>query len=203
MAVAGSALAAAPSGCLIVDLAGDQAAVFGLPESAGPDLAGWLDAAHAPVDGLPRLERAVTDGLALVTGPIGHGRPGERLRLLAEVLSADSRRVIVDAGRLESEGPVPPLVQALMDRADQALLVTRACYLALRRSVGGRPRPTGVILGVEPGRALGTDDVAASVGAPVVARVAIEPAVARAVDAGLLSSRPPRSLVKALKGVVE
>ena len=35
-------------------------------------------------------------------------------------------------------------------------------------------------------------------GAPVVAEVGVEPAVARAVDAGLLATRLPRSLERAL-----
>ncbi len=202
VSVAGLALGAASSGSLIVDLAGDQVALFGLPASDGPDLSQWLDTADAPVDGLTRLERAVTDGVSLSTGSTGQGVPAERLRLLAEVLGADSRRVVVDAGCLDPSSPPPPLTRALVDRADQALVVTRACYLALRRASSGSPRPTGVILCAEPGRALGVDDVAASVGAPVVARVSVEPAVARAVDAGLLSGRPPRSFLRSLESVM-
>ncbi|MCP5028772.1 MAG: hypothetical protein GY929_21065 [Actinomycetia bacterium] len=202
VSVAGLALSAPSPGSLVVDLAGDQAALFGLPESDGPDLSHWLDSVDAPVDGLARLERAVTDGVSLSTGSKGLGVPFERLRLLAEVLSADSRRVVVDAGRLDPADPLPPLTRALVDRTDQALVVTRACYLALRNASGASPRPTGVILCVEAGRVLGVDDVAASVGAPVVARVPVEPAIARAVDAGLLSARPPRGFLRALQPVM-
>ena len=53
----------------------------------------------------------------------------------------------------------------------------------------------------EPGRSLTRHDVAAALGAPVVAVVEIDPAVARAVDAGLLASRLPRGLARELRGV--
>ena len=53
-------------------------------------------------------------------------------------------------------------------------------------------RPSEVVLVTEPGRALAPHDVEDCVGAPVVAEVAVDPAVARAVDAGLLATRLPR-----------
>jgi hypothetical protein len=56
------------------------------------------------------------------------------------------------------------------------------------------PQPTGVIVIHEPGRVLSAEDVATAVGAPVVAEINLDPAVARAVDAGLLASRLPPSL---------
>ncbi len=74
-----------------------------------------------------------------------------------------------------------------MAAASDSLLVTRACYLSLRRLVAGPVRPSGVVLVTEAGRALGRADVEDVVGVPVVAEVPIEPAVARAVDAGLLA----------------
>lgn len=51
----------------------------------------------------------------------------------------------------------------------------------------------------EPGRALDRTDVETVVGAPVQAEVPLDPAVARAVDAGLLASRLPRGLERALR----
>jgi hypothetical protein len=62
-------------------------------------------------------------------------------------------------------------------------------------------RPSGVVLLAEPGRALTRADVAEVVGVPVVAEVALDPAVARAVDAGLLPVRLPRGLARALAHV--
>ncbi len=51
----------------------------------------------------------------------------------------------------------------------------------------------------EPGRSLTAADVARAIGAPVVAEVAVDPAIARAVDAGLLAARLPRAMVKSLQ----
>jgi hypothetical protein len=50
----------------------------------------------------------------------------------------------------------------------------------------------------EPGRALHAADVERAVGVPVVAELDLDPAVARAVDAGLLAARLPRSLQRRL-----
>jgi hypothetical protein len=62
-------------------------------------------------------------------------------------------------------------------------------------------RPTEVVLVAEPGRALTRHDVGAALGAPVTAVVEVDPGVARAVDAGLLSGRLPRGLVRELRDV--
>lgn len=75
------------------------------------------------------------------------------------------------------------------------VLVTRGCYLALRRAVALPHPPDRVYLIEEPFRALGARDVEAAVCAPVDSE-RLDPRVAQAVDAGLLSSRkiPPLSL---------
>jgi len=99
--------------------------------------------------------------------------------------------VVIDAGTR-----LPP--EALDHRA-VSLLVTRACYLSLRRVALLRARPDGVILLTEPGRLLGPKDVEHSTGAPVLALVPWDPAVARAVDAGLLAAKVPGSLRQPLR----
>ena len=76
----------------------------------------------------------------------------------------------------------------------RSLLVTRSCYVALRRVRLAPVRPSGVVLVTEPGRVLSRDDVAAAAEAPVVAEVPLDPQVARLVDSGLLAGRLPRSL---------
>jgi pimeloyl-ACP methyl ester carboxylesterase len=101
--------------------------------------------------------------------------------------------VIVDAGST----PAPPA--ELVRGADHALLVTRPCYLALRAAIRHPARPTGIVLVDEPGRALGTRDIETSLGAPVVANVLLDPAVARAVDAGLLAARLPAGFRRAMQ----
>jgi hypothetical protein len=195
-AALGLTLTRAGHDVLLVDLAGDLPAVLGLPEPDGPGLTEWLAAGDdVPADGLGRLERAAVPGLSVL--PRGRAALAPTARVDALVAALDSRRsVVVDCGVLG--GPEPDrMVPAA--RATHSLLVTRACYLALRRAAEPPLRPSGVVLVTEPGRALDRDDVEQVVGAPVRAEVALDPAVARAVDAGLLASRLPRALERALR----
>jgi hypothetical protein len=48
---------------------------------------------------------------------------------------------------------------------------------------------------------LGKADVESVVGAPVIAEISLDPAVARAVDAGLLAGRVPTLLAQQLANV--
>lgn len=189
-----------PPPVTLVDLAGDLPAVFGLSERSGAGVRDWL-ASDAPADRLHDLSVAVTDGITLIpTGspdapvpPPGHGGLLERWDALVAALTSDRHHLVVDAG----VGPPP---RDLHDLAERSLLVTRACYLALRRVVASPVRPNGVVLVLEPGRALRPADVETAVGAPLVATVSVDPAVARAVDAGLLSARLPRTIQRDLRG---
>lgn len=205
-------------GAVLVDLAGDAPAALGRPEPDGPGLAGWFAAGRSvPADGLQRLEVAVSSGLSIVPRGRGLLGPGDRAEVLAGVLASESRSVVVDAGvpawpdgRDASQeagwsgGPdgsgwgAGCAASVLAAAAATSLLVTRPCYLSLRRAVAAPLQPTGVVLVVEPGRALDRHDVEAVMGVPVVAEVLIDPAVARAVDAGLLATRLPRSLARSL-----
>jgi hypothetical protein len=192
-AAAIAVLGSAQHETLLVDLAGEQPAVLGLGPSQGPGLGDWLALDDSPPpDALARLERPVGERLRLLSTEGSPGgrlddAPGDRVPLLASLLSADGRLVVVDLGRWEPRwGP-------LLEVASRRLLVTRPCYLALRAATLG-PTPTGVVLVTEPGRALTPADVAAAIDAPVVARVPLDPMISRAVDAGLLASRLPRPL---------
>ena len=186
------------SGSLLVDLAGDLPAVLGVAEPDGPGVAAWAAAgAQVPADALARIEVPVRHGLGLLPRGRGGRIESERAALLAALLGADDRDVVVDCGTLDADSGAAPVASA----ADVSLLVIRPCYLALRRAVALAARPTGVVLVDEPGRALDRADVEAVVGAPVVATVAVDAGVARAVDAGLLVSRLPRSLRRSLRGV--
>jgi hypothetical protein len=80
----------------------------------------------------------------------------------------------------------------------RSVLVVRNCYLALRRAVQHPLRPDAVVLVTEPGRALDVHDIETVLTDAPVTTVRIDPAVARAVDAGLLAARLPRSLSSAL-----
>ena len=182
------ALRTAASGvdCLLVDLGGDQPAVLGGPSASGPGVTDWLAAGDdVPVDALGQLEAPVVEHLALLPRGTGPDGDDDRLSVLAELLSAGSRAVVVDTG---------PAGRGRRWWAGhgRSLLVLRPCYLALRR-VGEVDAGTEVVVVDEPGRALRVADVRAATGCAVRCRVPWDPAVARAVDAGLLATRLPRS----------
>jgi hypothetical protein len=183
-------------GALLVDLDGDVPATLGLPDPRDPGLSGWTSAgAEVAADALARLELSVGPHLSLL--PRGRGAPGPvaRHEVLARLLAAEARPVVVDAGVVGPDSPGLPLVA----EATRSLLVTRACYLGLRRAIDLPVRPSGIILLREQGRTMGRDDVEHVVGAPVVADVPVDPAVARAVDAGVLGRRLPRALARPLR----
>jgi len=117
-------------------------------------------------------------------------------------LIADERPVIVDVGRITGSGDSEDLVRrCFVEAATNSLLVTRPCFISLRRALSLPLRPTGVVLIEEAGRALGRRDVEDVLGVPVVATIEVDAAVARAVDAGLLAARLPSPLGRALRDV--
>jgi MinD-like ATPase involved in chromosome partitioning or flagellar assembly len=178
-------------GALVVDLAGDIPAALGLPDPDGPGVAGWLEAGpDVPPDALGRLEIPAGDGLRLLPRGLGLLDP-TRADVLATLVASDARPVVADCGT-EPRGAA----LAVAAGATRSILVTRPCFLSLRRALTVPLRPSGVVLLTEPGRSLTRHDVEDCVGAPVVAEVAVDPLVARAVDAGLLACRLPRALAK-------
>jgi MinD-like ATPase involved in chromosome partitioning or flagellar assembly len=186
---------AAPGGAVIADLMGDIPAALGMPEPAGPGLAAWLAAPDdVGADALARLAVPIGSGLdVLATGEPAPERPGRGAALVA-ALGQDGRTVVIDAGSCPTGAALDVAASASI-----SLLVVRPCFLALRRAVAAPVRPSGVILVREPGRSLGRRDVEEALQVPVCAEVDLEPAVARAVDAGLLAARLPRSLAHALR----
>lgn len=181
-----------PTPATVVDLAGDLPAVLGLAEPCGPGIADWLRS-DSPVERLADITVEVSPGVTLL--PAGRGEPiagRDRWEMLLDALTTEGHRVLIDAGT-----GTPPT--EIHDLADRSVLITRACYLSLRRVVASPIRPTGIILVNEPGRALREVDVESAVGAPILAVVAHDPQVARAVDAGLMSRRLPRMLRKDLE----
>ncbi len=180
-------------GAVLADLAGDAPAALGLPEPTGPGLAGWLATGpDVPADALARLEINAEPGLALL--PRGDGPLAEeRAEVLTALLTSDPRAVVVDCG-VDPAGAA----RAVAAGATRSVLVTRACFLALRRALAAAIRPSEIVLLTEPGRSLTRIDVEDCIGAPVVAEVTVDPVVARAVDAGLLAARLPRGLAREL-----
>jgi MinD-like ATPase involved in chromosome partitioning or flagellar assembly len=183
------------AGAVLADLTGDGPAVLGLEDPESPGLAGWLSAGDdVPADALARLEVDIGPGLVLL--PRGQGELGvERANVLATLLDQSARPVVADCGtRLAGA------CEVVAGAAPRSLLVTRPCYLSLRHALRASQRPTGVVVVREPGRVLRNADIERVVGAPVLAEIETDPAVARAVDAGLLTAtRLPRSIERALR----
>jgi hypothetical protein len=184
---------AAPHGATLVDLGGDLPAALGLPDPPGPGVADWVASGpEVAPDALGRLATEVAPGLRLL--PRGESplatSGGERL---AAALGGGGHAV-VDCGP-----PEAALGLTLAGAAGLSLLVLRPCYLALRRALAAPIRPSGVVLVKEEGRALGRQDVEAVLGVPVRAEVDWDPAIARRVDAGLLTAGLPRALARALR----
>jgi hypothetical protein len=184
-------------GVLLVDLAGDMPATVGL---ADPEvgLTDWL-ASDAGPEALTRIEQSAAEAVGL----LGLGAATEWARTreveLAAVLAADRRDVLVDLGRIDDGTRLASMQEELLGAASRSLLVTRACYLALRRAVRAGREPDGVVLVREPGRALDRGDVEGLLSVQVVAEIDLDPGVARAVDAGFLLAAAPRHLARALR----
>jgi hypothetical protein len=188
---------------LLVDLDGEIPTALGLPEPDRPGVAEWL-ASDASADHLAELLIDIGPRTWLLpwrtsTSERRHEYAGEcdpRWATLGDWLHDWSNQwgcdVTIDVGTRVPPGP-------LTERADRSLLVTRPCYLSLRRAVRIGVRPSGVILIDEPGHGLGARDVEHVVGAPVEAVVGFDPSVSRAVDAGLLASRLPRTMTRELR----
>lgn len=179
---------------MLVDLAGDVPAVLGVAEPPGPGVHNWVAASTNPASALGAIGTTVNDSLRLVSAgtmraPIDHPRWAE----LGDHLADLDCEVLIDAG----SAPPPGLLAA----AGQNLLVTRACYIALRHAHASSVRPSGVVLIREPGHSMTAIDVSVAVGAPVVAEVDFDPSIGQAVDHGLLASRLPRRLAKDLREV--
>lgn len=164
----------------LVDLAGDLPCVLGVPAPLGPPpMSAYASSPFAtPVSGTS-LRLVPRSGAAA------------RVDVLVDTIVDASPTVVVDAG-VVTEDDTPSA--AVLARADRSLLVLRPCYLAVRRACASRHRAHGIVLVVEPGRSLTAHDVEAVVGVPVVAEIPFDPAIARAVDAGLLATRMPLSL---------
>ena len=190
---------------LLVDLDGEMPAVLGLAEPDRPGVAEWL-ASDASTDHLaellidigPRSWLLPWQAESAIRRQGGRDDLDARWAILADWLSDWSSQwgcdVTIDVGT-----HVPP--EPLTIRADRSLLVTRPCYLSLRRAVRCLVRPTGVILVDEPGRSLGQRDIEHAIGVPVEAVVSFDPGISRAVDAGLLATRLPRVITRELRRV--
>ncbi len=167
---------------VLIDLCGDLPATLGLAEPSTPGINDWLsETRNADAQTLMMLGTSVSDGLTLVHrgSQFVEGQP--RWSDLAKVITSTSAHIIIDAGT----GFLPP---ELICAVDEVTLVTKPCYLSLRRATT-LPRPTNVFVVNEPGRALNSNDVAHVLGVPIGAEIPYDSSISRAVDAGLLAHR--------------
>lgn len=183
-----------PSGALLLDSAGDAAPALGIDDGNRPGLADWLASDDADAAALARLEVEVTPMLRMVPwrGGAAPTPPGHLDRLVL-ALASEKRPVVVDCGSVGG-----PFTWTVAGAASLSLLVMRPCYLALRRALAAPIRPSGVVLVSEPGRSLTAEEIEDVLGVPVRAEVPWNDGVARAVDAGLLAGRLPRTLARSL-----
>ena len=192
-------LARRADGARLADLEGDLPAILGLAADPPTGLNDWLAAgSEAPVEALTRLSVPAAPGVTLVPRGVtdralGGVPAAEAGAALAVALRDGPVPTVIDAGRATT-----PAARAVIEVADVSVAVVRGCYLALRRGVHSPllARSAGVVLVEEPGRSLGAPEVADVLDRPVLARVPIRPAIARAVDAGVLASRLPDALAR-------
>lgn len=201
-AAACSLVIARRTGARLVDLDGDQPAILGLAAEPRAGVLDWLAAGpSAPTDALDRLAVEVAPGLVLLPRGAEHRAlapmpeaEAEAGAALAVALRDGAVPTLVDAGTAST-----PAARALLEVSDASLVVVRPCYVTLRRAVRLAlvGRAAGIVLVDEPERSLGAKEIADVLGRPVVARVPVKAAIARAVDAGVLPSRLPDGLARA------
>jgi hypothetical protein len=155
----------------IIDLGGgDIPYILGLPGQSGdgPGLTDFLtqstglDLAELPVTTVAEGVGFVTAGTVAVDDV-----PQHRWAELAAQLDDSPQRWIIDVATTD-----------LLAGIGEQLLITRHCYLALRRALHHGRCPTKVITIREPGRALSDHDVERVIGAPVEAHLDLNAEIA-------------------------
>lgn len=167
---------------VLLDLCGDQPAALGMPEPTGPGLHDWLsENSTGDATQLLSMGREATHGLLVIHRGAQFITGEPRWSALAQAVASLSYTVVIDAG-------VGHLPHELTQIATKVITVVKPCYLSLRRATQ-LPTPSSVFVVKEDGRALTVKDVGHVLNAPIDAEIPYEPAIGRAVDAGLLPSR--------------
>ena len=182
---------------LLVDLAGDQAAILGLPQPP-IGLSDWANGmTYREFDEIISL---CHDNLYLApTGTFDfetlNANAWDKLLRALSLKHSEGHNIIVDLGRADI-----PL--ALRKIVDTCYLVTRPCYLALRRAVDLETAFSGVIVVNEPDRVLTSRDVESVLKLKCVAEIPYTSEISRRVDSGLLKSRLPMALQSVLSQLI-
>lgn len=180
----------------LIDLGGgDQSDILGLP-AITDGLIAWFS---APDRRLADLAVPVNDSLRLVA-PGDGALPTDSSWMAPLALALDDLRssahVVIDAGQLDTTTHLDPL-------ADRRLMVMRPCYIGLRHVTTAINHWDGLVLVRPPDRVLTTRDVAHVCDMPLAAEITMTPDVSRAVDAGVLRTRLPHGLVRALQPIID
>lgn len=182
---------------LLVDLSGDQAAILGLPQPP-IGLSDWANGmTYREFDEIISL---CHDNLYLApTGTFDfetlNANAWDKLLRAFSLKHSEGHNIIVDLGRADI-----PL--ALRKIVDTCYLVTRPCYLALRRAVDLETAFSGVIVVNEPDRVLTSRDVESVLKLKCVAEIPYTSEISRRVDSGLLKSRLPMALQSVLSQLI-
>jgi len=182
---------------LLVDLSGDQAAILGLPQPP-IGLSDWANGmTYREFDEIISL---CHDNLYLApTGTFDfetlNANAWDKLLRALSLKHSEGHNIIVDLGRADI-----PL--ALRKIVNTCYLVTRPCYLALRRAVDLETAFSGVIVINEPDRVLTSRDVESVLKLKCVAEIPYTSEISRRVDSGLLKSRLPMALQSVLSQLI-
>lgn len=182
---------------LLIDLAEDQAAIMGLPEPP-VGLSDWVNGmTHHDFD---EILMTCNDNLWLA--PSGSSateilstNAWNKLAQAVMQKESDGYNIIIDFGQAN-------LPLAFNKLTHTHYMVTRPCYLSLRRAVNLDQRFSGVIVVQDHDRVLTTSDVESVMKLKCVAEVPYSSDISRRVDSGLLKSRLPVPLHAALSPLV-
>lgn len=191
---------------VLVDVDGDLPLALGVPEPGGQGLSDWFSS-DAPPKAVLDLAVDLDDTTRLIPrGPMPIPRKSSRWAELGRWLAAGKLEFVADVGLGDPPAGFLPAVERSANGActiaparARGLLVTRPCYVALMRARVLDARPDGVVLIDEPGHGISLREIEASGGARIVARIPFDPAIARAVDSGLLAANRPATITKSLE----
>lgn len=167
---------------VLFDLCGDIPATLGMVEPSSPGINDWLsEHSEGDAESLVKMGTPLLNGLVVVHrgSKFVEGQP--RWQQLADAIRTLPHTSVIDAG-------ITFVPDEVRQAVDTVTMVTRPCYLSLRRATH-LPKPHNVIVIREEARALTVNDVSHVLGVPKFAEIPYNPAISRAVDAGLLTSR--------------
>lgn len=199
-----------PKNVLIVDLCGDISAVLGCDDPGSIGLAQWSRSEPRDITTLSHISKAVNSSISIL--PRGLGPIEISGADLVDELRGLGVDVLIDIGAVDKTeaGETPPIIaddiaiseqqwrRDLLDCVDVDIVVTRNCFLGLRRLKDLGHIARALVVLVERGRSISTADVELVAQSEAVAEIDIDQRVFRCVDAGLLVARVPRKLLSAL-----